>query len=155
MDQQVILMLDMKENESNSIPDLIEDDKEPVYIPMTSVVYAEHTKILTPDMVYTQVFQVTDDVLRCEKITGEIVSLQQILRGPLKPTIVQMERWAAGDGNASEAFNKHKANELWEAHARNPQVAIYRRNIMLRRVGLYHSHEDDDDDISQCTDFLT
>ena len=71
-------MPDLKEDESDSIPDLIEDDEEPVYIPMTSVVYAEHTKILTPDMVYTQVF--TDDVLRCEKITGEIVSLQQILR---------------------------------------------------------------------------
>jgi hypothetical protein len=83
------------------------------------------------------------------------VSLQQILRGPLKPTIVQMERWAAGDGNASEAFNKHEAIELWEAHARNPQVNIYRRNIMLRRVGIYHHNEEDDDDISQCTEFLT
>ena len=66
-----------------------------------------------------------------------------------------MERWAAGDGNASEAFNKHEAIELWEAHARNPQVAIYRRNMILRRVGIYHGNDEDDDDISQCTEFLT
>ncbi len=102
---------DSKTDESDSIPDLIEDDEDSVvYIPMTSIVYAEHTKILTPVMVYTQVF--TDDVLRCEKFTGEIVSLQQILRGPFRPTIMQMERWAAGDGNASEAFNKFEAIEL-------------------------------------------
>ncbi len=83
---------DLKENESESIPDLIEDnmDQETIYIPMTSVVYAEYDKILTPDIVYTQVFP--DDVLRCEKITGEIISLQQILRGPMKPTIEQLER---------------------------------------------------------------
>ena len=66
-------------------------------------------------MVYTQVF--TDDILRCEKITGEIVSLQQILRGPLKPTIEKMERWSAGDASTSDAFNKHEAIELWEAQS--------------------------------------
>ena len=89
-------------------------DHKTVYIPKTSVVYAASDKILTPDMVYTQVF--TDNTLRCEKITGEIVLLQQILQGPLKPTIENMERWSAGDGGALEAFNKHEAIELWEAH---------------------------------------
>ena len=84
----------MKENESESSPDLIEENMDPsqetIYIPMTSIIYAEYDKILAPDMVYTQMFP--DDVLRCEKITGEIISLQQILHGPIKPTIEQLER---------------------------------------------------------------
>ena len=52
----------MPDSDSDSIPDLIEDDEEPVHIAMTSVVYAKPTKILTHDMVYTQVFP--DDQMR-------------------------------------------------------------------------------------------
>ena len=66
-----------------------------------------------------------------------------------------MELLSAGDGGASDAFNKHEAIELWEAHARNLQVAFYRRNMLLRRVGIFHGYDDEKDDISQCTAFLT
>ena len=60
-------------------------------IPMTSVVYAESDKILTPDMVYTKL--VSDDILRCEKITDAQVKLYRLNKSCVDHASPQLKTW--------------------------------------------------------------
>ncbi len=89
---------------------------------------------VNPDQVCTQVF--CDDTLRTLINEDKIVNLNQIRRGPLQPSLAVLERWAAGDGGASEAYQEsletyQESLEIWDKHARNPQVIIYRKNIFF------------------------
>ena len=78
---------------------------------------------VNPDQVRTQVF--CDDTLRTLINEDKIVNLNQIRRGPQKPSLAVLERWAAGDGGASEAASYKEALEIWDKHTRNPRVIIY------------------------------
>ena len=46
-----------------------------------------------------------DEIVRTNKQTGQIVPLHNIVRGPIEPTVTQLELWAVSDNGASEAFN--------------------------------------------------
>jgi hypothetical protein len=63
--------------------------------------------------------------------------LHNIVYGPIKPTVSQLESWAVSDNGASEAFNMYEANDIWIQHGKDPQVHTCRRTIWLRRVGMF------------------
>jgi hypothetical protein len=45
-----------------------------------------------------------DEIIRTHKQTGQIVPLRNVVRGPIEPTVPQLESWAVSDNGASEAF---------------------------------------------------
>jgi hypothetical protein len=53
-----------------------------------------------------------DEIIRTHKQTGKIVLLRNIVRGPIKPTVTQLESWAVSDNGASNAFNMYEANDI-------------------------------------------
>jgi len=53
-----------------------------------------------------------DEIIRTNKQTGQIVPLRNIVRGPIKPTVPQLESWAVSDNGASEAFNMYEAKDI-------------------------------------------
>jgi hypothetical protein len=57
-----------------------------------------------------------DEIIRTNKQTCQIVPLCNIVRGPIEPTILQLESWAVSDNGASEAFNMYEANDIWTQH---------------------------------------
>ena len=78
-----------------------------------------------------------DEIIRTNKQTGQIVLLRNIVRGPIEPTVTQLESWAVSDNGASEAFNIYEANDIWMQHGSDPRVSTCRRMIWLRRVGMF------------------
>ncbi len=81
------------------------------------------------DQVCTQVF--CDYTLQTLINEDKIVNLNQIRRGPQKPSLAVLERWAAGDGGASEAASYKDSLEIWDKHTRDQLVIIYRKNVFL------------------------
>ncbi len=65
-----------------------------------------------------------DEIIRINKQTGQIV-----VRGPIEPTVPQLESWAVSDNGASEAFNMYEANDIWTQHGIDPRVNSWRRMI--------------------------
>jgi hypothetical protein len=124
--------------------------KDAVIIPNLSMISADASMIVHQSEVTTHVF--IDDVIRTLKSNGQKVAIRQIIQGPIYPTIPQMERWAAGDGGVSYAEDASQATTTWENHARDPRVNVYRKNIFLRRVGIFREY--DEEDILGCTDLL-
>ncbi len=85
---------------------------------------------------HTNIMTFPDEIIRTNKQTGQIVPLRNIVRGPIEPTVTQLESWAVSDNGTSEAFNMYKANDIWMQHGTDPQVNTCRRMIWLRRVGM-------------------
>ncbi len=46
-----------------------------------------------------------NEIIRTNKQTRQIVPLRNIVRGPIEPTVPQLESWAVSDNGTSEAFN--------------------------------------------------
>ncbi len=65
-----------------------------------------------------------DDVIRVNKQTGQIVLLHNIVRGPIEPTVPQLESWAVSDNGASEAFNLCEANDIWVRHGLDRELIL-------------------------------
>ncbi len=63
-----------------------------------------------------------EEIIRTNKQIGQIVPLRNIVRGPIEPTVTQLESWAVSDNGASEAFNMHEANDIWMQHGSDPRV---------------------------------
>jgi hypothetical protein len=78
-----------------------------------------------------------NEIIRTNKQTGQIVPLRNIMRGPIEPTVTQLELWAVSDNGSSEAFNLYEANDIWMQHGLHPRVNTCRRMIWLRRVGMF------------------
>ncbi len=57
-----------------------------------------------------------DEIIRTNKQPGQIVTLRNIVSGPIEPTVPQMESWAVSDNGASEAFKMYEANDIWMQH---------------------------------------
>ncbi len=70
-----------------------------------------------------------NEIIRTKKQTGQIVPLRNIVRGPIEPTVPQLESWAVSDNGASEAFNMYEANDIWMQHGLDPRVNTCRRMI--------------------------
>ncbi len=62
-----------------------------------------------------------DEIIRTNKQTRQIVLLRNIVRGPIEPTITQLESWAVSDNGASEAYNMYEANDIWMQHGSDPR----------------------------------
>ena len=81
-----------------------------------------------------------DEIIRTNKQTSQIVLLCNIVRGPIEPTVTQLESWAVSDNGAksgiifrkkryrraSEAFNMYEANDIWMQHGSDPRVKTCR-----------------------------
>jgi hypothetical protein len=65
-----------------------------------------------------------DEIIQTNKQTGQIVPLRNIVRGPIEPTVPQLESWAVTDNGASEAFNMYEANVIWTQHGIDPRVNL-------------------------------
>jgi hypothetical protein len=63
-----------------------------------------------------------DEIIRTNTQTGQIVPLRNIVRGPIEPTVPQLELWAVSDNGASEAFHMYEANDIWIQHGIDPRV---------------------------------
>ena len=83
------------------------------------------------------IMQFPDEIIRTHKQIGMIVPLRNIVRGPIEPTVTQLESWAVSDGGASSAINFYEANDIWMQHGSDPRVKTCRRMIWLRRVGMF------------------
>jgi hypothetical protein len=76
------------------------------------------------DMHNINIMVFLDEVIRINKqtVTGQIVPLRNIVRGPIEPTVPQLESWAVADNGASDAFNMYEANDIWVQHGLDQQV---------------------------------
>ncbi len=63
------------------------------------------------------------------------------MRGPIEPTVPQLELWAVSDNGASEAFNMYEANNNWKQHGSDSRVNICRRMIWLCRVRIFFDYK--------------
>ena len=95
-----------------------------------------------------------DEIIRTSKQTGQIVPLRNIVRGPIEPTVPQLESWAVSDNGASEAFNMYEANDIWMQHGTDPQVYTCWRMIWLRRIGMFLDYKIAYSKDSECTESL-
>ena len=128
-------------------------------IPMTSVVYAESDKILTPDMVYTKL--VSDDILRCEKITDAQVKLYRLNKSCVDHASPQLKTWNVGQPEMATR-QKHSINMKQLSFGKHTLETsksqwwmIFRRNLILRRFGIFHGCDGKNDDISQCSELTS
>jgi hypothetical protein len=95
-----------------------------------------------------------DEIIRTDKQTSQIVHLRKIMRGPIEPTVPQLESWAVSDNGASETLNMYKANDIWMQHGLDPRVNTRRRMIWLRRVGMFLDYKIAYSKYSECTESL-
>jgi hypothetical protein len=96
------------------------------------------------------------EIIRTSKQTGQIVPLRNIVRGPIEPTVPQLESLVLSDNGASEAFNMYEAlaYDIWTQHGIDPRVNTCRRMIRLRRVGMFLDYKIADSKDSECTESL-
>ncbi len=143
----------LQDDEDSGPPDLESDDdyQESVnVIPQFEVqddgiiVFMHNIKIIT----------FPDEIIRTNKQTGQIVPLHNILRGPIEPTVPQLESWAVSGNGASEAFNMYEANDNWIQHGKDPRVNTCLQMIWLRRVGRFLDYKFAYSTVSDCTDFF-
>ena len=106
----------------DDIPDLESissyDDEQGPFRPIrvTNLIPAPASAIYDMDKVKCTTF--LDDFLPAVKETDQILQLCQILQGPVVPDPEIMEIWAATDGGASSAFNRHEAIDRWETFSK-------------------------------------
>ncbi len=77
----------------------------------------------------------SDEVIRINKQTGQIVPLCNIVHEPIEPTIPQLESWAVADNGASDVL--YEANDIWVLHGLDPRVSTCRQMTWLCRVGIF------------------
>jgi hypothetical protein len=133
--------------ELESIPD---DENEEVFIPINTLHRADPDRIVEVTDVSIMVYP--DNTIRMDKRTDELVKVRQIVNGPIYPSFTILEKWATGDGGASQALNNFEANSIWYNFGRIPQVNIYRMVVMLRRAGIFHCYCDIS--IQECTEVM-
>ncbi len=102
------------------MPDLVSDDEdqESIY-GITNFAVQDDGRI---DYMHNIIIIAFPDVIRVNKQTGHSVPLRNIVRGPIKPTVPQLESWAVSDNGASEAFNMYVANDNWIQHGQDPRA---------------------------------
>jgi hypothetical protein len=126
----------LQEDDYSGLPDLETDDDgqgNKNFVPRFAV--QDNSKI--EFMHNINIMHFPDEIIRTNKQTGQIVLLRNIVRGPIEPTVTQLDSWAVSDNEASEAFNMYEANDIWMQHGSDPRVNTCRRMIWLRRVGMF------------------
>jgi hypothetical protein len=68
----------------------------------------------------------SDEVIRINEQTGQIVPLLNIVCGPIEPTVLQLESWVVVDSGASDSFSMYEANEFWyQQHTLDSVMLIF------------------------------
>jgi hypothetical protein len=148
-----LAMDSLQEDDYSGLPDLEtnDDDQEGVnVVPQFEV----QNKSMIEFMHNINIMIFPDEIIRTNKQTGQIVLLRNIVRGPIEPTVKQLESWAVSDNGASEAFNMYEANDIWTQHGLDPRVNTCRRMIWLRRVGMFLDYKIAYSKDSECTESL-
>jgi hypothetical protein len=143
----------LQEDDYSGLPDLETDDDEQEsgnVVPQFEV--QDNSIIEFMHNINIMIFP--DEIIRTNKQTGQIVPLRNIVRGPIEPTVTQLESWAVSDNSASEAFNMYEANDIWMQHGSDPRVNTCQRMIWLRRVGIFLDYKIAHSKDSECTESL-
>jgi hypothetical protein len=84
------------------------------------------------------------------------VHSRNVVRGPIEPTVPQLESWAVSDNGASEDFNLNEVNNIWFQHRQDLRVSnvICRRMVWLRIVGMFLDYKFAHSTESDCTELL-
>jgi hypothetical protein len=91
----------MRHDEENCLPNLESDDEDQENINGAPNFGVQDDGITDMHNINIMVFP--DEVIRIKQ-TGQIVPLRNIVRGPIEPTIPQLESWAVADNGALNAF---------------------------------------------------
>jgi hypothetical protein len=135
------------------LPDLKTDDDEQENVNVVPQ-FEVQDDIMVEFMYNINITTFPDEIIRTYKQTGQIVPFRNIVRGPIEPTVHQLESWAVSDNGASEAFNMYEANDIWTQHGQDPRVNTCRRMISLRRVGMFLDYKIAYSKDSECTESL-
>ena len=96
----------LQEDDYSGLPDLETDDDE-----QGSGNVAPQFEVQDDSMIefmhHINIMFFPDEIIRTNKQTSQIVPLRNIVRGPIEPTVTQLESWAVSDNGASEAFNMY------------------------------------------------
>ena len=96
----------------------------------------------------------------CSDARGSLVKLYHFNQSCVNHASPQLKTWNVGqpvtvvDQTHSTDMNQLSFGKHTFETSRS-QVAIYRRKMILRQVEIFHGHDEENDDISQCTAFLT
>jgi hypothetical protein len=100
--QQLIdLAIDsLQEDDFSGPPDLETDDDD-----QESVSVSRQFEVQDDGMIgfmhTINIMTFHDEIIQTHKLTGQIVPLRNIVRGPVEPTVPQLESWAVSDNGAS------------------------------------------------------
>jgi hypothetical protein len=141
------------EDDYSGLPDLETDDDDQESVNVISQFEVQDGGII--EFMHTiNIMTFPDEIIRTNKQTDQIVLLHNIVRGPIEPTVPQLESWAVSDNGASKAFNVYEANDIWMQHGIDPRVDNCRRMIWLRRVGMFLDDKIAYSKDSECTESL-
>jgi hypothetical protein len=121
--------IDSLQNDEDSGPPDLESDDDEQGNENVAPQFAVQDDGMIEFMHNINIMHFLDEIIRTHKQTGEIVPLRNIVRGPIEPTVTQLESWAVSDNGASEAFNMYEANDIWIQHGSVPRVKTCRRMI--------------------------
>jgi hypothetical protein len=143
----------LQEDDYSCLPNLETDDDEQESVNVVPLFEVQDASMI--EFMHTiNIMIFPDEIIRTNKQTGQIVPLRNIVRGPIEPTIPQLELWAVSDNGTSEAFNMYEANDIWVQHGLDPRVNTWRRMIWLRRVGMFLDYKIAYSKDSECTESL-
>ncbi len=121
-------------------------EKQFIYSIVLCRIIADPNTIARASEVKAKAQAFCDDTVHIDTIgttkSGDSLRLDQILHRPEEQTVEKLERWAAGDGRASEAADIQEVFVLWKEYARDTKFIIHCES------------KADDDDISKSTDLL-
>jgi hypothetical protein len=145
----------MENDEHIGLPDLVTDDEDQESINGKPIFEVQDDGII----VYMHniiIMTFPNEAIRVNKQTGQIVPLRNIVCGPIKPTVSQLESWAVSDNGASEAFNMYmcmyEASDVWMQHGLHQTVNTCQQMIWLRRVGMFFDYKFAYSKDSECTE---
>jgi hypothetical protein len=93
----------LPDDEGSDPPDLESDDDEQG-TENVAPQFAAQDDGMIEFMHDINIMQFPDEIIRTHKQTGKIVLLRNIVRGPIEPTITQLESWAVSDNGASDVL---------------------------------------------------
>ncbi len=102
----------MQEDDYSGLPDLEtdDDDQESVNVILQFEVQDD---CMIEFMHNINIMTFSDEIIRTNKQTSQILPSRNIVHGPIEPAVPQWESWAVSDNGASESSNMYEANDIW------------------------------------------
>jgi hypothetical protein len=124
--QSIDLAIDsLQEDVYSGLPNLETDDDDQESVNVISQFEVQDDG-MNESMHNINIMTFPDEIIRTNKQIGQIVPLRNVVRGPIEPTVPQLESWAVSDNGASEAFDMYEAKDIWMQHGIDPRVNICR-----------------------------